>query len=219
MKKIFLLPGFALDPEIFHKLKLPGAPVFMNWLEPKPDESLETYAMRLIEKYEIQADLDTVLIGHSFGGMVMQTIASLTEVGTVVLLASVKSAEEKPLSFKMIPALPYQRWFSKAMVTQSVGLWGRFHGYNTPEKVAAFQKMVNNKSDYYMQWALQKILEWDTPDFTARLCHIHGDQDKTFFINRIKNAQIIPGGHHLLPLQKPKEVSRILNEILGKANA
>ncbi len=213
-KNIYLLPGFALDPEIFHKLELPGTSVFMNWLEPEPDEVLTHYAHRLIEKYKITAGPDTVLIGHSFGGMVVQTIASLLEVGMVILLASVKSAEEKPLSFKMIPALPYQRWFSKAMVTQSVGLWGRFHGYNTPEKVAAFQKMVNNKSDYYMQWSLQQIIEWDRPEFTARLIHLHGDQDRTFFISRIKDALIIPGGHHLLPLQKSKEVSKLLKALL-----
>lgn len=186
----------------------------MAWLEPNPDEPLVDYAHRMITTYKILPGPNAVLIGHSFGGMVVQTIASLIEVGMVILLASVKSAEEKPLSFKMIPALPYQRWFSKAMVTQSVGIWGRFHGYNTPEKVAAFQDMVNNKSDYYMQWSLQQILEWDRPEFTAPLFHLHGDQDKTFFINRIKEAIIIPGGHHLLPLQKSKEVSKILNEIL-----
>ena len=213
-KNIFLLPGFALDPEIFSKLEITGNLHYMSWLEPNQDEALEDYAQRMIATYKIQPGEDTVLIGHSFGGMVVQTIASLLEVETVILLASVKSAEEKPLSFKMIPVLPYQRWFSKAMVTQSVGIWGRFHGYNTPEKVAAFQDMVNNKSDYYMQWSLQKILEWDTPKFSANLIHLHGDQDKTFFINRIKEPIIIPGGHHLLPLQKPKEVSKIINEVL-----
>ena len=213
-KNIYLLPGFALDPEIFSKLEISGNLHLMSWLEPQQDEKLENYAQRIIANYKIPSGENTVLIGHSFGGMVVQTIASLLEVETVILLASVKSAEEKPLSFKMIPALPYQRWFSKAMVTQSVGIWGRFHGYNTPEKVAAFQDMVNNKSDYYMQWSLQQILDWDTPKFSANLVHLHGDQDKTFFINRIKEPIIIPGGHHLLPLQKPKEVSKIINEVL-----
>lgn len=213
-KNIFLLPGFALDPEIFSKLEISGNLHFMSWLEPNRDEALEDYAQRMIATYQIPSGENTVLIGHSFGGMVVQTIASFLEVETVVLLASVKSAEEKPLSFKMIPALPYQRWFSKAMVTQSVGIWGRFHGYNTPEKVADFQDMVNNKSDYYMQWSLQQILDWDTPKFSAQLIHLHGDQDKTFFINCIKEPIVIPGGHHLLPLQKPKEVSKIINEVL-----
>jgi len=213
-RNIYLLPGFALDPIIFSKLEIQGQPKQMGWLEPYKDEPLVAYARRLIEIYEILPGPETVLIGHSFGGMVVQTIASLIEVGTVILLASVKSADEKPLSFKMIPVLPYHRWFSKSMVTQSVGFWGRFHGYNTPEKIAAFQEMVNNKSDYYMQWSLQQILEWDTPAFSARLIHVHGDQDKTFYINRIKNPIIIPGGHHLLPLQKPKEVSNIIQEVL-----
>jgi len=213
-KKIYLLPGFALDPDIFNKLELFGELVYLSWLEPKQDEPLEGYAARIISKYNILPGPDTVLIGHSFGGMMVQTIASLLEVGTLILIASVKSADEKPLSFKMIPALPYQRWFSKAMVTQSVGIWGRFHGYNTPEKITAFQEMVNNKTDYYMQWSLQQILDWEAPQFSAQLVHIHGDQDKTFYINRIKNSIVIPGGHHLLPLQKPKEVSEIINEIL-----
>ncbi len=213
-KKIYLLPGFALDPAIFNKLALTGELVFMSWLEPKQNEHLVDYAHRMIASYQIVSSPDTVLIGHSFGGMVVQTMASLVEVGTVILIASVKSAAEKPLSFKMIPVLPYHRWFSKAMVTQSVGFWGRFHGYNTPEKIAAFQEMVNNKSDYYMQWSLQQILEWEAPAFSAGLVHIHGDQDKTFFINRIKDPIIIPGGHHMLPLQKPGEVSAIIQEIL-----
>lgn len=213
-KNIYLLPGFALDPEIFSKLEISGNLHFMSWLDPLQDEKLEAYAERMIANYKIQSGENTVLIGHSFGGMVVQIIASLLEVELVILLASVKSADEKPLSFKMIPVLPYQRWFSKAMVTQSVGIWGRFHGYNTPEKVAAFQDMVNNKSDYYMQWSLQQILDWEAPKFSAKLVHLHGDQDKTFFINRIKEPIIISGGHHLLPLQKPKEVSKIINEVL-----
>jgi len=34
-KKIYLLPGFALDPAIFDKLELPGELIYMSWLEPK----------------------------------------------------------------------------------------------------------------------------------------------------------------------------------------
>ncbi|HCF62788.1 MAG TPA: hypothetical protein DEU93_00310, partial [Chitinophagaceae bacterium] len=67
--KAYCISGLGADERIFCNLHFPEAlePVYLKWIKPEPNETLEQYAMRLSEK--IEGDEPFVLIGLSLGGM------------------------------------------------------------------------------------------------------------------------------------------------------
>ncbi len=75
MQKILLLTGMTPDPRIFERLLplLPSA-VVVDWIPPKSNESIASYAERLSRT--IINDQPTIVCGVSFGGIVACELAS-----------------------------------------------------------------------------------------------------------------------------------------------
>jgi len=73
---IYLMPGMAAGPEIFENLSLPKENYelhFLRWLKPLDlDETITNYTMRLNEEIKHE---NPVLIGVSFGGMIVQEMS------------------------------------------------------------------------------------------------------------------------------------------------
>ena len=70
------MPGLSLSPLIFKKLDFPGyESTFIRWMNPIGNESIEDYLNRLLDIYQIPNHSETVLIGHSLGGIIVQELA------------------------------------------------------------------------------------------------------------------------------------------------
>lgn len=90
------MPGMAANPTIFDKLELPTAIFekhFLDWSVPDKDMSLEDYALKM--SHQIKHE-DAVLIGVSFGGILVQEMAKHIKVEKVIIISSVKSNSELP---------------------------------------------------------------------------------------------------------------------------
>lgn len=76
-KKIYILSGLGADERVFKKLDLvPLEPVYLKWIPPHKNESVESYASRLLSQI---TEKNPVLIGLSFGGMMAIEIAKQIE--------------------------------------------------------------------------------------------------------------------------------------------
>lgn len=103
---VILFPGLGADAELFKKqtahfgsaLRVP------RFLDPKPDETLEDFAIRTAEALASEIGADTlvrsIIGGFSFGGMLAQEIARRTRVGAVALLAGLPSHEAVTPGFR-----------------------------------------------------------------------------------------------------------------------
>jgi len=78
--KIYLLSGLCFDKRIFENLILESDQInYLNWIEPEKNETLSNYVRRISQ--QIVADKDEIiLIGHSFGGIVVQEISKIITV-------------------------------------------------------------------------------------------------------------------------------------------
>ena len=101
---IYMLAGLGLDPRAFEKLKFHSDTVYyLDWIEPLPHEKIAHYAKRLIELQmdSVHQKGPIILIGHSFGGVMMQEIAQqLGDIQKVILISSIHSQKEKPASLR-----------------------------------------------------------------------------------------------------------------------
>lgn len=213
--KTFFIPGLGYDCRIFEKLTLsiPDTEC-INWIEPKPNESLHEYSLRMLEQTGHTED-EIILIGHSLGGIVAQEIASTRNVTKVILISSIKARKEMPLFFKLAKPLFVDKLFTKEMSIRTIKYWGGNHGFETAEEKEFFKSMVGNQTNTYLQWALRGLSSWREPVIpqSTQLIRIHGTNDKTFPINRLDGVDLmIENGSHILVYKKAEQVSQFIAE-------
>ena len=93
---IYFMPGLAASPQIFEYIRLPEDTFeiyFLEWILPLEEESLKSYALRISENIRHE---NPVLIGVSFGGILVQEITNIIKVRKTIIISSVKSMEEFP---------------------------------------------------------------------------------------------------------------------------
>lgn len=218
--KIYLIPGLGFDNRIFEKLELRGIErTFLNWIEPKKNETLKEYAVRFSKSIETNSE-DVILIGHSLGGIIAQEIAAILPVSKIILISSIKSRNELPNHFKIMKPLGIYRLFSKELTAKTIRFWGKRHDYETSEEQLLVVDMVNKQSNNYLRWALRQLSIWNEPETSSKteIFHIQGDLDKTLPLKLIKNLdKRIKNAGHFMVYRKSKLINEIVeNELFGK---
>ncbi len=214
--KLYFLPGLGFDKRLFENLKInSGQIVYLNWLEPESDESLEHYVGRLAENINPN-DPNIILIGHSFGGIVVQELSKIIHAKKIIIISSIKSELEKPISLKFFKTVPIYKFFSKKNILITFPLWARIFGYNSEKGRKLFFEMISGCTDNYFKWSFNKITKWQSKNSKIEnLFHIHGSNDKTFPISKIKTPIIIKDGSHFMVHSKAEEVSKEINAIIS----
>lgn len=93
---VYLMPGLAASTAIFERIVLPENDFeihLLEWEIPLGKESLADYAKRIAAKIK---QPNPVLIGVSFGGILVQEMAKYIDVRKVIIISSVKSNLEFP---------------------------------------------------------------------------------------------------------------------------
>lgn len=75
---VYCMPGMAASPKIFEFLDLPSPYVIrlLHWIPPKKEEPLDQYAQRMCEQIDSE---NPILLGVSFGGVLVQEMAKIIE--------------------------------------------------------------------------------------------------------------------------------------------
>ena len=218
---IYLIPGLGYNHRIFEKLDFGNYNVeCLNWIEPKLNEPIHEYATRLAQPI-VKSNKPTIIIGHSFGGIMAQEIAAQIPVQKVILLGSIKSKEELPLQFKMVGWFRLWNFFTKKLTIQSFKYWGADHGFETEEEIELFKDMIGKCPESFLKWALKKLVEWQGVEISSAtsLCQIHGTKDKTFPFHKIVNPDFsIEEGSHIFLFKKANQLTRILDGEIKKAH-
>ena len=94
------MPGMAASPKIFEFIDLSDKfEIFcLSWITPKQDELLSDYAKRMCNNVKHK---NPVLLGVSFGGILVQEMAKYISVHQIIIISSVKSRIELSFPMKM----------------------------------------------------------------------------------------------------------------------
>ena len=94
---LYLMPGMAASPRIFEFINLSEffEVVCLSWITPEEEEPIADYAKRMCQNIQHK---DPILLGVSFGGVLVQEMAKHISCYKVVVVSSVKSYKELPLS-------------------------------------------------------------------------------------------------------------------------
>lgn len=211
---IYCMPGLAANPSIFERIKLPEERFRIHWLDwllPNPGEDLQSYARRMCKRVEHE---QPVLIGVSFGGVVVQEMARYMQVKRVVIISSVKSEKELPRRmrfarctklFKILPTSLAK--YIDAFERVAVGEFAK-------KRVELYKKYMSITDSRYLDWAIEKMVCWDQPRPIPGVVHIHGDKDLIFPYKYIDGCIVVPGGTHIMIINRFRWFNEHLEEII-----
>ena len=186
--------------------------MYLDWLDPLPNENFSDYAKRfsvLIEPSE-----DFVLIGLSFGGMLVAELGRIISPKKIIIISSVSCYNELPWYFRLAGKLNLQKIISPSIYKQAT-LLNRVMGPGDKEMKNIVYDYVRKTDPRFIRWSLNEILHWKQGHRPSGLIHIHGSKDHLLPCRYTKADYIVQRGGHLMVMNKAAEVNRILGDILS----
>lgn len=211
---VYFMPGMAASPKIFEYIKLPENQFkihYLEWLIPLGNESLSDYALRLSKK--IRHD-NIVLLGVSFGGVLVQEISKHTKVRKLIIVSSVKSMGELPKRM-LITKITKAYKLVPTQLASSIDVFAKYaFGGNVAKRLELYKKYLSVSDSKYLSWAIKNMVCWEQKSFNPEIIHIHGDSDTVFPIKNITNCITIKGGTHIMIINKYKWFNENLPKII-----
>ncbi|SNS13313.1 alpha/beta fold hydrolase [Dokdonia pacifica] len=214
MTHLYLMPGMAANPSIFEHIKLPEDRFMVHLLEwqlPKNKETISDYAKRMTAFITHE---DSVLLGVSFGGVLVQEMAKHIRLKKLIIVSSVKSKHELPRRMKLSRKLKLYNILPTRLIEDVDKLAKYAFGETVKDRVALYQKYLSMNDRHYMSWAVKEMVCWDQEAPDADIIHIHGDADRVFPIKYIDNCITLPGGSHIMVITKYKWFNENLPQLI-----
>lgn len=201
---VYLMPGMAASSKIFERIKLPEDQFeihYLEWLIPLSNESLKAYAFRMTQS--INHD-NIVLLGVSFGGVLVQEISKLIRVKKLIIVSSVKSMEELPKKMLLAKSTGAYK-IVPTQLASKIEIFEKYaFGKQMAKRIELYKKYLSVNDSTYLSWAIKEMVCWEQKRYNPNILHIHGDNDSVFPIKNISNCKIIPNGTHIMIINKYK---------------
>lgn len=211
---IYMMPGMAANPSIFENIKLPEPPFKIHWLEwfiPEKDETLAHYAMRMCEKID---QPNPVLLGVSFGGVLVQEMVKYIQVKKLIVVSSIKSKHEMPKHLQLLKVTKAY----KILPTQLVGsmsLLSKFAlGETIKKRIELYKKYLSVDDKRYLDWAIKEMVCWEQSEPNPNAIYIHGSKDAVFPDSCGGDCIVIKGGTHVMIINKYKWFNENLPKLI-----
>jgi pimeloyl-ACP methyl ester carboxylesterase len=211
--KVYFVSGLAADSRVFKNIELPDGcvPVYLEWIPPYPNESLQKYALRLADG--IDSAEPFALIGLSMGGMISAEIARRYKPVVTILISSVPGSKQLPFYFKAAGSLGLHKLVPVSLVKKAAR-FKRVFTVETDEDKQVLHSIINDSDDGFIYWAMDAILKWKGEQLSAPYIHIHGTRDEVLPIRFTTPTHIISKGGHLMVMNRAREINAILQTAL-----
>ncbi len=209
---VYFMPGLAASSSIFERIDLPAATFeihLLEWFMPKKEEPLADYAKRMAEK--VVHD-DAVLIGVSFGGILVQEMAHYLNLRKLIIISSVKSNTELPRRMKIAKKTKAYKLLPTGLLQDVEKLVKYAFGNVIKQRLKLYEQFLFMRNKEYLDWAIEQVVCWERVKIDLNVIHIHGDADEVFPVKNIKDFINVKGGTHMMILNR----FRWFNENLPK---
>lgn len=214
-KHIYFVPGTAANSRIFDRIQFPKDKFelhFLEWLLPSSkNESIESYAKRLCKNIKHK---NPILIGVSFGGILVQEMSKVIQYDKLVIISSIKNKYELPKKLRIIKNLKLYRLVPIHFITPTENLISFLFGKSAQNRIEAYKMYLSQRNPLYLRWAIKEVLHWNQEKSIPEIIHLHGDKDIVFPKKYIDNCITIKNGSHVMIITKGKKISQILSDKL-----
>lgn len=212
---IYFVPGLAANSKIFDRIHLPSDTYelhYLEWVIPiSINETIQEYAKRMCE---FITEENVVLIGVSFGGILVQEMGKLISTKHIIIISSVKNSSELPKKLQFAKLTKAYKLFPIHSITTIENFISYIYGKMAKKRIEQYRMFLSLRDPLYLKWTIYNVLHWQQKESLPNITHIHGTKDKMFPIKHISNCIEIKGGTHVMILNKAKEISALLKKIL-----
>jgi len=211
---IYLMPGMAANPSIFDNISLP-VDLFkihrLHWEIPFKNETISDYALRITKK--INHD-NIVLLGVSFGGILVQEMSKHITLRKLFVVSSVKTKHELPNGFKVLKATKAYKLLPTQLAS-NLDLLAKFSFGNTIKKrINLYKRFLSVNDKYYLDWSIEQVINWEQDKVIPEAIHIHGEKDHVFPHHCIENCITVKNGTHIMIIDKYKWFNENLPKLI-----
>ena len=211
---VYFMPGLAASSSIFERIELPKDTFEMHlleWFLPNKNETLQSYAKRMAEK--VKHD-NAVLVGVSFGGVLVQEMAQFLTLKKLIIVSSVKCNAELPRRLKFAKTTKAYKLLPTGLMQDVELLTKLAFGDVLKKKLKLYEQYLHRREKEYLDWAIEQMVCWERVEVDTKVIHIQGDADEVFPIKNIKNFRNVKGGTHLMILNRYKWFNQNLPKII-----
>ena len=210
---LYCMPGLAANSKIFEFIRLPKPFVIhkLEWIDPLPNESIQSFSKRMCEKIKKK---NPILLGVSFGGILVQEMSKIIPCHKVIIISSVKSYKEFPIHIILGRKSKAYKYFPTQWIDKTEDFIGFVFGPSMRNRMGLYKHYLSFRSKEYLQWALHHFFQWDQKEADPKVIHIHGTHDALIPVFNIKNYIAVKGGTHAMILRKAHLLNEILLEII-----
>jgi len=210
---LYFVPGLAANTKIFERISLPEEHFelhLLDWMLPTSiNESIQEYALRLCAKIQHK---NPILVGVSFGGIIVQEMSKIIDCKKVIIISSIKSNKELPRRLKLAQITKAYKLFPSKIIANIESYEHYFFNDYLKKRAELYKIYLSIRDKDYLQWAIYNVLHWQQKEPLKDIIHIHGKKDEVFPIKHIKNSIEIENGTHVMILNKAKTISKILEK-------
>ncbi|MEX0289575.1 MAG: alpha/beta hydrolase [Flavobacteriaceae bacterium] len=211
---VYMMPGMAANSSIFQNIALPEDRFeqhLLDWFVPVRGMSLEDYARKMCEKVKHK---EPVLIGVSFGGLLVQEMAKCMAVRKVIIVSSVKKKDELPKRLIFAKYTKIHKLLPTGLVNNIELLSKYAFGETVTKRLELYEQYLSIRDKYYLDWSIDQIVNWGSSSYDPDLVHIHGEKDAVFPIHHIKDCIQVPNGTHTMIIHRYKWFNERLPTII-----
>lgn len=211
---VYFMPGLAASPSIFERIELPKDTFEMHlleWFLPNKNETLQSYAKRMAEK--VKHD-NAVLVGVSFGGVLVQEMAQFLNLKKLIIVSSVKCNAELPRRLKFAKTTKAYKLLPTGLMQDVELLTKLAFGDVLKKKLKLYEQYLHRREKEYLDWAIEQMVCWERVEVDTKVIHIQGDADEVFPVKNIKKFINVKGGTHLMILNRYKWFNQNLPKII-----
>jgi len=212
--QVYMMPGMAANPSIFEHIKLDSSRFETHWLSwqiPLKDESIQDYAKRMLSFIKHK---NPILIGVSFGGVLVQEMTKLIEVERLIIVSSVKQSSEIPKHMQLARETGIYKYLPFGLLNYINEIEKLPVGNTIRKRLKLYKQYLSVNDKVYLDWAVKEMVCWYQPQPIKNIIHIHGDFDKVFPIKNIKNCIVVKDGTHIMILNRFRWFNEHLPELI-----
>ena len=211
---VYFMPGMAANPSIFEHIKLSEDQFkvhLLEWIIPNPNESIADYAERLAQNVEHE---NSVLIGVSFGGLIVQEMSKFLSLNKLFIVSSIKNEHELPKRMKVAKRTKAYKLIPTRLLSNVEALAKYTFGETVTKRLELYKKYLSVSDKRYLDWAIEQMVCWKKDESLSNIIHIHGEKDGVFPINNIKGCIVVKGGTHIMIINKYKWFNENLPKLI-----
>jgi pimeloyl-ACP methyl ester carboxylesterase len=184
----------------------------LPWLTPEPNESLNSYARRL--SAPIDQHRPFLLLGLSFGGVVVAEMAQFLKPEKVILISTLENKKELPYLIRNLSLIGINPLLRIRKSAFSIAVMRWLFGVTKKENKRLLDSFIVEAKPVLLRWSLYQILRLDTQLPSQGSIRIHGSHDRLIPHRNKPHTHTVTNGGHFMVIENHEEVNTLICRLL-----